>query len=53
MALRPKGLAGFRVDRRAQGGDQWWFQAKFKPGSIDPSTTEELTLQVSVDRIEV
>ncbi len=52
MALRPQGLACFRVERRSKGGHQWWFAATFKPGSIDPAVTEELTLSVSVDRIE-
>jgi hypothetical protein len=40
------------VERRSKDGRQWWFQVNFKPGSIDPATTEELTRLVSVDLIE-
>ena len=52
LALREQGLANFRVERRSKDGRQWWFQVNFKPGSIDPATTEELTRLVSVDLIE-
>jgi hypothetical protein len=44
LALREQG--------RSKDGRQWWFQANFKPGTIDPATTGGLTRLVSVDLIE-
>jgi hypothetical protein len=52
LALREQGLDNFRVERRSKDGRQWWFQANFKPGTIDPATTGGLTRLVSVDLIE-
>ena len=52
LALREQGLDNFRVERRSKDGRQWWFQANFKPGTIDPATHGGLTRLVSVDLIE-
>lgn len=52
LALQKQGLENFRVERRSKDGRQWWFQATFEPGSIDPATSEGLTRLVSVDLVE-
>lgn len=52
LALQEHGLDSFRVERRSKDGRQWWFQAHFKPGTIDPATTAGLTRLVSVDQVK-
>jgi hypothetical protein len=51
FALGPLGLSDFKVERRSPNGRQWFFQATFKPGAIEPMAAGLATRMVSVDRI--
>ena len=51
QALGPLVLSDFKVERRSQDGRQWFFQATFKPGCLEPQAAGLVTRLVSVHRI--
>jgi uncharacterized protein YqjF (DUF2071 family) len=52
LALREHGLVSFRVERRSKDGRNWWFQANFKPDTIQPADIEGLTKLIQVSCVE-